>query len=270
MRILHLDGGNCIDFFFEVVWSSDKIKEETIGLLELTGARLSEHSQLHVADEVAEHADTEPWEANDHVDVGRFRPVESVDLKGNNHSEAPVVDGVLEDVPHWHRQVAKLVNKDGFQLTLGEEDGPQEQSNFLSVVEEVEVAVSHQQGDQRVQQPRSEVFDDENSAESNLWAEILEKETRALFCNAVLAQLPGVIVERDVLLIVNGEALTSGIELGFLLGKGLLEVGNGGVVVELNCANGGACATGNINPHVQEFKRRTVWCAVTERKQPNL
>jgi len=104
---------------------------------------------------------------------GVWRIDPSGDVEASQH---PVMEAVLEDVPEGHGRRGESMNEQCFQLTLHEVAHYKQQSERLQVRAlgwSVRVDIRSQSVDDRVDEHRAGVFNDEHGAPADLGPKIL-------------------------------------------------------------------------------------------------
>lgn len=238
----HANPGNHLK---HVVGAGDELEAVAVGDLALGAAGAAQGRQVGVDAEVGDLAKEEEGQAegvNGEV-VGLGGPAKGgVDLEaGLEAGDGPVEEGVAEDVPDGHGRGRELVDKHGLVLALEEVEGDAGKGELLvpaqgpvksvglgHVVLEVRVhgrvEVAAHGEEERVEEQRAQVLDDEDGAPAELGAEVLDQQLRVGEGGqdglAVLQGLLGRRVEQTDAVVVGQTDLFGDNGLGIFDGRG--------------------------------------------------
>lgn len=226
-----------------VVWAGHQGKSVALGDLPLRTARASQAGQIVVHQEVARLAKEEQGQTQSVNGEGarlRRGAERRIDLgSGHGTCHRPVEEGISEHVPYRHCGRGELVYESGLELPLDKVGHYTAESKLLAeaqwsiqgvrlgheVLDERvhgRVEVGSQAEEERVEEQRAEVLDQEDGAPGELGPEILDEKLRVLERGeGGLAVLQGLlrrgIVEADAVVVGQADLASDG-DLGIFNG----------------------------------------------------
>jgi hypothetical protein len=170
--------------FIRVVGTGDVVEKTAGRNSAQAGAGGAQRAKGQVAAEIADFHEVE----HDHAcirEVLRGWSVERVvDKVGHEGSKAPVIRAVLKDVCDGHCGMRKPVHKQSLDFALRVMERPRNEGRQLDLLgprglhgaDCIAINPSGLRVEQRIEEERAEILNDEYSLPQNLWTKVLEQE----------------------------------------------------------------------------------------------